>query len=155
MQPLAASRIAGVIVRSLRPGDRAAWEPLARAYKAFYETTLCDAEYDAAWLRLMAGGDVHGVCADRDGALLGIAHYVVHASTWGSSVVYLQDLFTDPQARGGGVAGRLIDGVADRARELGAARYYWFTRENNAVARVLYERRARFNGFIRYDYPLG
>jgi hypothetical protein len=60
-----------VIVRPLRPGNRAAWEPLARAYKAFYETTLCDAEYDAAWLRRMAGGDVHGVCADRDGALLG------------------------------------------------------------------------------------
>jgi hypothetical protein len=89
-----------VIVRPLRPGNRAAWEPLARAYKAFYETTLCDAEYDAAWLRRMAGGDVHGVCADRDGALLGIAHSVVHASTWGSSVVYLPGPFHGIPRRG-------------------------------------------------------
>jgi hypothetical protein len=31
----------------------------------------------------------------------------------------------------------------------------WATREKNAVARVLYEKRARFNGFIRYDFSLG
>jgi hypothetical protein len=39
-------------------------------------------------------------------------------------------------------------------RERGCARLYWTTKEDNATARSLYDRIARFNGFIRYDYPL-
>jgi len=44
--------------------------------------------------------------------------------------------------------------VAEAARERGATRYYWHTQEDNARARVLYDKVARFNGFIRYVYPL-
>ena len=33
-------------------------------------------------------------------------------------------------------------------------RYYWHTQEDNARARVLYDKVARFSGFIRYAYPL-
>jgi hypothetical protein len=40
------------------------------------------------------------------------------------------------------------------ARERGCARLYWTTKEDNTVARSLYDRIARFNGFIRYDYAL-
>jgi hypothetical protein len=36
----------------------------------------------------------------------------------------------------------------------GATRLYWNTQEDNARARLLYDKVARFNGFIRYDYPL-
>lgn len=67
---------------------------------------------------------------------------------------YLQDLYTSEDARGSGVARALIQAVAFRAREAGASRYYWLTQENNAVARVLYEKVAKHNGFIRYDFPL-
>ena len=45
-------------------------------------------------------------------------------------------------------------GVAAAARERGCAKLYWTTREDNATARSLYDRIARFNGFIRYDYAL-
>jgi hypothetical protein len=31
---------------------------------------------------------------------------------------------------------------------------YWLTKEDNVRARALYERIARFKGFLRYDYPL-
>jgi hypothetical protein len=44
--------------------------------------------------------------------------------------------------------------VAGAARDRGASRLYWTTQENNVRARALYDRVARFNGFIRYDYPL-
>ena len=85
---------------------------------------------------------------------VGIAHYLFHRSTWASKVCYLQDLFTAPQARGHGVARALIERVAQEARAAGASRYYWLTQESNAAARALYDRVARFNGFIRYEYPL-
>jgi ribosomal protein S18 acetylase RimI-like enzyme len=48
----------------------------------------------------------------------------------------------------------LIEGVADAARERGAARLYWTTQEHNTTARALYDKVASFNGFIRYDHPL-
>jgi hypothetical protein len=44
--------------------------------------------------------------------------------------------------------------VATAARERGADRFYWHTQESNTRARVLYDKVARFTGFIRYVYPL-
>ena len=49
---------------------------------------------------------------------------------------------------------RVLDSIAAAARERGCYRLYWTTKEDNATARSLYDRIARFNGFIRYDYPL-
>jgi GNAT superfamily N-acetyltransferase len=66
----------------------------------------------------------------------------------------LQDLFVDPTARRGGVGQKLIEAVAAMARERDCLRLYWTTKEDNATARSLYNRIARFNGFIRYDYAL-
>ena len=43
---------------------------------------------------------------------------------------------------------------AAEAKARGCGRYYWQTQETNIVARQLYDRLAKFNGFIRYDYPL-
>jgi GNAT superfamily N-acetyltransferase len=140
-------------VEPLRPHDRAAWEPLARGYKTFYETPTSDEEFAQAWARLMAG-EAHGLAAREGGSMLGIAHYLFHASAWAPKVCYLQDLFTAPAARGRGVARALIETVADDARRRGATRYYWLTQENNKTARALYDKVAQYKGFIRYDFPL-
>jgi GNAT superfamily N-acetyltransferase len=42
------------------------------------------------------------------GRLVGIAHFLVHASTTSPDACYLQDLFTAPEARGKGVGRALI-----------------------------------------------
>lgn len=144
----------GIEIGALRGEDREAWEELARGYKSFYRTPTSDAEFDAAWRRVTEAREVFGLGARLDGRLVGIAHYLFHASAWAPGVCYLQDLFTAPQARGQGVARALIEAVAARARERGATRYYWNTQADNAVARSLYDKVARFNGFIRYDYVL-
>ena len=138
----------------LQPEDRAAWEVLARGYKDFYNTPTTDAEYDATWKRLLAHDGIHGLAAWADGRLVGIAHYLFHTAVWATTNCYLQDLFTLHAARGKGVARALIEAVAQQARERKAARYYWLTQEHNAVARVLYNKVGKYNGFIRYDFPL-
>jgi ribosomal protein S18 acetylase RimI-like enzyme len=69
-------------------------------------------------------------------------------------VCYLQDLFTDETARGRGVARALIEAVADDSRKQRATRLYWLTQDNNTQARALYDKVARHQGFIRYDYAL-
>lgn len=143
-----------IAVSPLAPDDRAAWEPLARGYKAFYNDPVPDADYDRVWTLLMAGGAVRGLTARRDGRILGIAHFLFHPHIWLGEACYLQDLFTLPEARGQGVGRALIAAVAEEARARGAAKYYWLTRDSNAGARALYDKVARFKGFVRYDFPL-
>jgi GNAT superfamily N-acetyltransferase len=143
-------------IDALRPEDRPTWEELARGYKKFYATETSDEEYEATWQRLMAGTEVYGLGArTADGRLVGITHYLFHAQVWMADSCYLQDLFVAEDARGQGAARALIEAVAVRARERGAVRLYWTTQDHNTTARALYDKVAAYNGFIRYDYPLG
>lgn len=152
-----------IVIGPFQRSERAAWEKLARGYNDFYETELPDSDYDRAWDRLLQDRQIHGLGARLDGQLggqlggqlIGIAHYLFHASIWRDDSCYLQDLFVDETVRGQGAARRLIDAVADAARQRGAVRYYWQTKQDNARARALYDKVARFRGFIRYDYALG
>jgi GNAT superfamily N-acetyltransferase len=141
-------------VGPLTESDRERWEVLARGYKAFYKTPTSEAEFAEAWRRLRGNDGVSGLGARLDGRLAGIAHYLFHTTVWAPKACYLQDLFTDPDVRGKGVARALVVAVAAKAHEAGAARYYWNTQDHNATARALYDKVARFNGFIRYEYPL-
>ena len=89
-------------------------------------TVLPDDDYDRTWRRLMKGEEMHG----------------------------LADLFVDETVRGRGSARVLIEAVAAAARARGCPRFYWLTKQDNACAGVLYDKVARFAGFIRYDYPM-
>jgi GNAT superfamily N-acetyltransferase len=141
-----------VIIAPLQASDRAAWDVLARGYKAFYQTP--DADYDTAWRRLMAQDGIHGLAAHLNGEMVGFTHYLFHTSTWAPTVCYLQDLFTAEAARNHGVARALIAAVADQSRASGAARLYWLTKADNSRARALYDKVAVHAGFLRYDVTL-
>jgi ribosomal protein S18 acetylase RimI-like enzyme len=66
---------------------------------------------------------------------------------------YLQDLYVDPEARGGGVGRMLIDWLVEETNRQGWARLYWATRENNYRARALYDTYTPHSGFLRYVVP--
>lgn len=148
-----------IVVTELRPTDRERWNALWRGYLDFYETRLPEAIYDLTWTRLMTpDGTIRGFGARLGAAsapLVGITHYLFHDHAWSPKpVCYLQDLFVDAGARGSGCGRALIERVAEVARERDCLRLYWTTKEDNATARLLYDRLAKFNGFIRYDYAL-
>jgi len=144
-----------IAVASMEPADRASWEVLARGYKAFYRTPTPNEQYEETWRSLQdAGSGFHGLGAYLDGTLVAIAHYLIHPLFWYGDACFLQDLFVAETARGHGAARALIEQVAETARVRGATRLYWTTQEGNHRARLLYDKVARFNGFIRYDYPL-
>lgn len=148
-----------ILVTPFRASDRERWAELWRGYLDFYETSLPEAIYEDTWQRLMSPGPIFGFGARLDGEtapLVGITHYLFHDHAWSpKQVCYLQDLFVDATLRGTGCGRALIEAVGRVARERDCLRLYWTTKENNATARLLYDRLAKFNGFIRYDYAPG
>lgn len=148
--------VADLIVRGVARDDYAQWRPLWDGYNAFYgragETALADEITAATWQRFFdAYEPMHAIVAERDGALLGLVHYLFHRSTTTVEPnCYLQDLFTSEAVRGQGVGRALIEAVYDRAHAAGGSRVYWLTHETNRTARHLYDKVAEATGFIVY-----
>jgi GNAT superfamily N-acetyltransferase len=143
-----------ISVSKLEAADRESWEELFRAYIDFYQRQEPDSMYERAWREFQADTAMHAFGARIDGRLVGITHFLKHVSTSGPDVCYLQDLFTAADVRGQGVGRVLIAAVTDWAVEQGCGRVYWMTQESNATARVLYDKVARYSGFIRYHIDL-
>ncbi|MNY58822.1 Acetyltransferase (GNAT) family protein [compost metagenome] len=81
--------------------------------------------------------------------------WIYHRSNWlVAHSCYLQDLFVNPEVRGGGVGRQLIEHVYAQARSAGSARVHWLTRESNHSAMRLYDRIAERSGFVQYTHGL-
>jgi len=147
-----------VTTRALTADDRADWEERWRSYLIFYEAKLPEAQTETTWARLMdPASDPHGLAAldggaGADGRMIGIVHYLFHASTWTPGpVCYLQDLYVDEAARGTGAGRALIEAVYAAADEAGASQVYWLTQHFNETARRLYDRIGKATPFIKYN----
>ena len=145
-----------VRVRALARSDEAAWRDLWRGYLAFYKTEVPEAVYATYFERLL-GDDPHdynGLIAEVDGVPAGLAHYLFHRHGWKiENVCYLQDLYALPAVRGRGVGRALIEAVYAAADVAGAPSVYWLTQDDNAEARVLYDRIGQLTPFIKYARP--
>ena len=145
-----------LIIRPVAPTDFPQWERLWEGYNSFYgrarATALPDEITKMTWSRFFdAYEPVHAVVAEKDGQLVGVAHYLFHRSTiMIGPTCYLQDLFTAESARGRGIGRALIESVYERAKEAGAQRVYWQTHETNLTAMKLYDKVAERSGFVVY-----
>lgn len=144
------------VVRPATRADHDAWLPLWDGYNAFYgrsgDTALAPEITAATWNRFFDPYEpMFALVAERDGALLGFTHYLLHRSTTAlQPSLYLQDLFTSAGARGQGVGRALIEAVYRAAADLSLPRVYWLTHETNETAMQLYDRIAEKSGFLVY-----
>ena len=145
-----------ISVRPLKAEDKSRWLELWQGYLTFYETSLSSEQTELTWNRLMDSNyGVFGLMAEKDGAMVGITHFMFRPSTWApKDYCYLEDLFVDPTIRGGGAGRALISRVIELAKEHGAGRVYWTTKENNAQARILYDSFIKVSEFVQYRFPL-
>lgn len=141
-------------VRKLEERDREAWDRLFRAYIGFYRAKVPDEVIDLTWQRLLAGGEGNPfglVAVDESDAPFGLAHALLHRSTWSATwYCYLEDLFVDEARREAGAGRALIEAVYREADARGCSRTYWVTQEGNATARALYDRLATRAPFVQY-----
>ncbi len=149
-----------ISVRHVERADFEAWLVLWEGYNAFYNrvgpTALPLEITDMTWGRFFdADEPVHGLVAQQNDQLVGLAHYLFHRSTTMiSPTCYMQDLFTSEGTRGQGVGRTLIKGVYRQAALAGASRVYWHTQETNVTAKALYDTIAEDSGFVVYRKDL-
>ena len=145
-----------LIIRPVAAADIDAWLPLWHGYQTFYATQIPAEVTHATWSRFLDPAEpMHASLAVLDGRAVGMVHFIEHRSCWtAGNYMYLQDMFTAPNARRRGVARALIEHVYEQALARSCARVYWLTQESNADARALYDQVAKCSGFIQYRHLL-
>lgn len=125
-------------------------------YQRFYNVAFDAATTDAVWSKIHDDNSaINALGAYRDDTLIGIAHFVYLESTWNlRHKCYLQDLYVEPEGRRLGVGGALLEAVRDTARRRGAYQLTWLTHEDNTTARALYDKYAKFEGYVEYSVDL-
>jgi ribosomal protein S18 acetylase RimI-like enzyme len=139
-------------VRSIEPKDRERWLELWNGYLDFYKVRLDSAVTDKAWENLLeVDYNMYGLVVENETGVQGISHYNFQNSTWSpNGYCYLEDLFVDPQVRGGGLGRALIDAVIEIGRGRKVARIYWNTGATNTEARILYDTYIQESGKVQY-----
>ncbi len=144
-------------IRSPALEDRAGWDRLYQGYAAFYEVTQTPEMRDKVWSWIMDPAQTtEGLIAVNDaGEAVGLAHFRAYARPLSASTGgFLDDLFVDPDARGGRVATQLIGAIRAIAEQHGWSVLRWITAEDNYRARGLYDQLAARTPWVTYDINL-
>ena len=142
------------VVDEPQEADFARWRELYRGYAEFYKVTQTDEQAARvwSWLHDPAHEQRGLVVRDRDGAVVGLAHYrpfarPLRASTGG----FLDDLFVDATHRGSGAVDVLLTKLRDVARSEGWDVIRWITADDNYRARSKYDQVADRTRWVTYD----
>lgn len=143
-----------VHVRLVEPSDERSWAELYTGYRSFYllpDDRECLAR---AWAWVKDGR--HGLVGlvavsenDRPVALANLRWFARPSTA--TRGLYLDDLFTAPEARGLGAATALLRYSAEYAAREGASVVRWITADDNAPARSIYEAHATATRWVTYD----
>ncbi len=147
-----------VTVRSVTPQDESDWRRLWTGYLVFYESAVPEEVYASTFKRFFTDNEYDPRClvAEQAGRLVGLVHYLAHRHCWRTeNVIYLQDLFADPDVRGAGVGRKLMEAVYAEADRLGCPAVYWTTKVSNDTARRLYDRIGEATDFMKYQRVTG
>jgi GNAT superfamily N-acetyltransferase len=118
--------------------------PLVRAYCDFYETSPADAALLDLSRTLIADPEHEGVqliAREERSRAVGFATvFWSWDTTEGSRIGIMNDLYVAPEARGVGLADRLIAECVERCAVRGASRLEWQTGPENVRAQAVYDR---------------
>jgi GNAT superfamily N-acetyltransferase len=133
---------------------------LMRAYCDFYEVQPGDEELTELSRTLLADPALEGlqlIAREQDGRAVGFATVFW---SWDTTVArrigIMNDLFVAPEARGSGLAERLIAECREHCVRRGASRLEWQTAPENLRAQAVYDRIGGERGpWLSYSLPAG
>jgi len=142
-----------VSVRSLQPSDEPRWRELFHAYRDFYRLEESEEVVSRVWDWLL--DPVHeckALVAESVDGIVAIGHYrrFSRPST-GTIGIWLDDLFTAPEARGRGAGRSLIQRLTEIAGSEGHSVVRWITADDNQQAQALYDQIATRTHWTTYD----
>jgi GNAT superfamily N-acetyltransferase len=118
--------------------------PLMRGYCDFYGTRPADEALLELARALLADPEHEGeqlIARDEHGAAVGFATvFWTWSTTTARRIGVMNDLFVAPEARGSGLADRLIEACIERCAARGATRLEWQTARDNHRAQTVYDR---------------
>ncbi len=137
----------------MKPEDEARWRVMFRAYREFYRQPENEEIVSRVWGWLMdPRHECKALVAELDGVLVGFAHHRRFPSPYtGTTHLFLDDLFTDPEVRGRGIGRALIGRLTDMAAAEGRASVQWMTEETNHQAQALYNTLATRTEWLTYE----
>ena len=127
-------------IRAIENRDFPDWLPL---WDGNNQGTRDEAVTSETWSRLIDRNfPVFGLVAEKDAALVGLLHYVVHPTTGSlKDVCYMQDVYVEPAHRKGGIAKAMIEELVVIGKSQGDwARLYWLAEAENEAAQRLYQK---------------
>ncbi len=118
--------------------------PLMRAYCDFYEVSPADEDLLVLASALVDDPEHEGlqlIARDPEGRPVGFATlFWTWSTTTASRIGIMNDLFVSDDARGQGLADRLIDACRAETARRGASRLTWQTAPDNLRAQAVYDR---------------
>ncbi|RBP65662.1 ribosomal protein S18 acetylase RimI-like enzyme [Brevibacterium sanguinis] len=140
-------------VRPLEGSDEPRWRELFRGYREFYRLQDSEDVVSRVWSWLTdPDHECQGLVAEAQGEVVALAHFrrFSRPST-GTVGIWLDDLFTAPEARGRGAARALISRLQQIAGAEGRSVVRWITAEDNHQAQALYDQVAARTHWVTYD----
>lgn len=146
-------------VRHVSDTEFDAWTSLFRGYAEFYEWPTSDEHQRQIWRWIHEDHSVETLVAveiDDAGNEIGVPRGLAHLRVWvrplrGVISGYLDDLYVDPEVRGGGAVEALLDAMNRIAIERDWAIIRWTTADDNYRARRVYDQVAARTSWITYD----
>jgi GNAT superfamily N-acetyltransferase len=133
-----------IVIERVTAADVDALLPLMRAYCDFYEVSPSDGDLEVLVRALIAEPDRAGtqlLARDEAGAPVGFATiYWTWSTIDACQIGVMNDLFVAENARGHGLADRLIEACRSECARRGARRLTWQTALDNLRAQAVYDR---------------
>ena len=141
-----------VSVAEARATDRDDWLRLWHGWQRHMQCTVPGSATGSAWQMVMTPDSGLAALIARSGArAVGFANVSLTPFAWtGGPIVFLQDLFVEPEARGLGAGTALLKAVYGFADAQGAAQVFWMVDENDPELQGFYARHAIRSPYLRY-----
>ena len=141
------------MIREIRLNDKNQWEALYRGYADFYKVEMNDKILKTVWEWIHDNNhDVCGLVYEQDNKIIGIAHYRKMPSPLrGKNIGFLDDLFVDPKYRRNGFGEQIIKELKAISKRNNWDLVRWITRDNNAIAKSLYEKLSKKTNWEVYE----